>query len=878
MIDTDLTGTAVHGMSVRRFVVMMTDASGDVTETVTATETQDASSGNDSAVVETATAVDTQTGTTGLVNAAKMQDFISGRLRGFALTALPDASSYVAQDFIDLVANGANVVRVPIILNRSGAAYTYPTADIAYVKQVLDYGVAYGFTVIVTLMPLPGGDTSEWWTNESLLASIISTWVAIAAEIKNYPALQAYDILNEPVGNTYDMDRKTLWTSIAQMIVTPLRAEDNATPIMVEPVWWALPTSFWQSSPVVVSGLVYSFHFYEPQIITHQGLPGYALGTAYPNATHTKTWLYDIMLEARSFAATFGVPMFVGEFSCIRWAPAGTALQWLTDAIDLFAAQGWGWTYHAWRGYDGWDSEIAQSVPQDTGVPADRSPSSATITLLRNAMAVGSSRNSVLVGGDASAVSPRRFVSLLATDSFSEVVEATSAVSTQDAVGGAQQPSAGVNIALTASVDSVSTRRFVTLLDTTSAPAEVAGKNTLLLGGDANAVSSRRFVMHFDEGTDKNAQGAETATAISIQSATVVSAGFSATLVGSANEDEVFLRRFVVLISISGLYTEDIAETASAADTRAATLSTAAAVAETISAADTSNWTAAGVSSCVEVAVAASTQSALSGTAAAVAETTTAADTSGRSVAGTSAAAEAASAASTQSAAVALLVAVQESANAIATGSGSMPGAPDVVQIENAVATDTASIISALVGSAAEFTLLAADTSGRALSTAAVVGEFVGAVESQNAVTVFQASLAELASLIDTSSGVQLTGGTNVLESASATSIQSATRDIVVSVVETANAAEANAGNYASSSNTSVSESTGAGSTQSTLTVYGGITAEAAVALDTGAGAITARTGSRAEVAALKDTSGAVASLRSRWYRVPGSNRTYLAR
>ena len=158
----------------------------------------------------------------------------------------------------------------------------------------------------------------------------------------------------------------------------------------------------------------------------------------------------------------------------------------------------------------------------------------------------GSSRNSVLVGEDASVVSPRRFVSLLATDSFSEVVESTSAVSTQDAVGGAQ-PSAGANVALTASIDAVSARRFVTLLDTTSAPAEVAGKNTLLLGGDANAVSARRFVLHLDEGTNKQAAGYEAASAVDTSSAVLVSAGFNATLVGSANEDEVFLRRFVFL-------------------------------------------------------------------------------------------------------------------------------------------------------------------------------------------------------------------------------------------------------------------------------------------------------------------------------------------
>lgn len=49
--------------------------------------------------------------------------------------------------------------------------------------------------------------------------------------------------------------------------------------------------------------------------------------------------------------------IYIGEFSAIRWAPEGSAVRYLSDAIDLFEAHGWDWSYHAFREWSGWSVE-----------------------------------------------------------------------------------------------------------------------------------------------------------------------------------------------------------------------------------------------------------------------------------------------------------------------------------------------------------------------------------------------------------------------------------------------------------------------------------------------------------------------------------------
>jgi endoglucanase len=327
--------------------------------------------------------------------AGRMQLFHDGALRGFSLSELPDNGivPYTDTDFRDLAATGANVVRVAILLRKCAGCERYdePDAHLRYVEQILAQGQRLGFRVIVTLLPMPGFSQSDYWDNPVLQSDIVRQWGLIAARLKDRHALQAYDLVNEPIvpASARVRDAKAAWHSLAAAAARELRRVDPSTPVMIEPTPWGLPGSFAGTEPLTLPGLVYSFHMYAPHEFTHQGLPGYTELRTYPGHGWDKARLSAVMEAARRFAGQHRVPMFVGEFSCVRWAPEGSCPRYLADAVALFEAEGWGWTYHCWRCYQGWDAEVPASLPQaqrSGRLPEHRKADNPTAVLLREAL------------------------------------------------------------------------------------------------------------------------------------------------------------------------------------------------------------------------------------------------------------------------------------------------------------------------------------------------------------------------------------------------------------------------------------------------------------------------------------------------------------
>ncbi len=235
----------------------------------------------------------------------------------------------------------------------------------------LSLAQARGIKMVIALMSMPGGRAADMsnrmYGDDSLKATFYATWQKLAARYKNHPAVFAYDLWNEPVrGSVWRAGMQTE-IDIQEHAAKLIRAIDPLTTIAVqyseELPWGAIE----MLTPMKISNAIYEFHMYTPHAFTHQQVgennpDAISYNATMPGGTPlNKAYVRSYLQRIRDFQLAFRVPVYIGEFSAVRWADG--AAQYLTDCTSIFEEFGWDWTYHAYREYDGWSLEI-QNLPK----------------------------------------------------------------------------------------------------------------------------------------------------------------------------------------------------------------------------------------------------------------------------------------------------------------------------------------------------------------------------------------------------------------------------------------------------------------------------------------------------------------------------------
>jgi hypothetical protein len=221
---------------------------------------------------------------------------------------------------------------------------------------------ANGLKVVIDLHTPPGGRYSDhsmaMFYEKEYNDRFIQIWHDIATRYNGNPTVWAYDLVNEPTQNKTDppagMSSKETQTNAAKVI----RAIDSITPIIIAPhsilQYGTLADSYKGFTPVTgISNIWYEVHLYnfDQEFVNRSACyPGPAGGYNW-----NKDFLKRIISPAKTFQSTYGVKMYVGEFSI----PVGAcgATQFLSDYIDIFEEYHWDWTYHAFREAPIWDME-----------------------------------------------------------------------------------------------------------------------------------------------------------------------------------------------------------------------------------------------------------------------------------------------------------------------------------------------------------------------------------------------------------------------------------------------------------------------------------------------------------------------------------------
>jgi hypothetical protein len=354
--------------------------------------------------------------------------FGSGHLRGFNLAG--NGTNQQGEDdqgMKDMIKTGANIARCFVEIYRpSGDTYVFKSGELTKLDTTIARAARLGFYVVPVLFHDPSYNTDYWGTSSGAVArrnSITQLWKTIATKYKNSPAVGAYDLINEPRSN-FNYAECIRWQ---QDMVNTIRAIDAKHVCMVECIDNDM---FAMMLPLPDTNIVYSPHGYSPINITHQGVPGEPeanIRNKYPTVKTTrnqgvfgKSDLSKQHDDVRIMSHRFHVPMFIGEFSCVNWAPKNdsngwSSTKWCNDNISLLEAEGWSWVYHAWRGdWPAWEAEIPSSyytqfsfvnaAPQNlpdynTWIKA-RSSNAPTIKMLRKWFALNAENTYVIRSGD----------------------------------------------------------------------------------------------------------------------------------------------------------------------------------------------------------------------------------------------------------------------------------------------------------------------------------------------------------------------------------------------------------------------------------------------------------------------------------------------
>ncbi len=165
-------------------------------------------------------------------------------------------------DIENIKSLGCDVIRLPINLHfmTSGAPdYVVDTMLFYYLDQVVEWTDEAGLKLILDNHTIDGANA------KTVEAPLLKIWPQMAQHFKDKPASVYYEILNEP--NTFPAAD---WARIQKTVLDTIRTIDSLRTIIVTGADWGGIFGLTNLVPLADTNLIYSFHFYDPFLFTHQ--------------------------------------------------------------------------------------------------------------------------------------------------------------------------------------------------------------------------------------------------------------------------------------------------------------------------------------------------------------------------------------------------------------------------------------------------------------------------------------------------------------------------------------------------------------------------------------------------------------------------------
>jgi len=262
----------------------------------------------------------------------------------------------------------------------------------AAVKMILDHGLA----VVIDLHP-ESDFKSRLGKDDEFVERFADFWRALAAHYATWDAERVFlEIMNEP-----EFSDRYRWLGVQMKLAAAIRQGAPALTIIAAGACWSNDDELVFQEPLHDSNIIYNFHFYFPQIFTHQGATWskyywhWLRGVRYPSTEESaeraaalvpdevdrlqvirygrEHWdaarIASEMKQAAEWARRREVPLVCNEFGVYReYADPQDRAAWLHDVRTALEQNGIGWAMWDYSGSFGVVTKKDGKTVADDGV------------------------------------------------------------------------------------------------------------------------------------------------------------------------------------------------------------------------------------------------------------------------------------------------------------------------------------------------------------------------------------------------------------------------------------------------------------------------------------------------------------------------------
>jgi endoglucanase len=285
-------------------------------------------------------------------------------------------TKYTKRDFENIKSLGCDVIRLPINLFYMAGGQPEYKLDTLFL-QFLDQAVNWAEETQIHLI-IDNHSTDDIASRNPALESIITkVWKQMADHYKNRSEYIVYEIMNEPNGITTQV-----WGNIQQKAIDAIRSVDATHTIIVGASGYNTYKELNLLPQYTDSKLIYTFHFYDPFIFTHQGaswpspsmanlknvpypylagsmpaLPSELIGTWIQNSYNnynvegTQNKIKELIDIAVAFKSARNANLYCGEFGVyIPNSPNNDRVLWYNHVRSYLEEKGISWTTWDYQG------------------------------------------------------------------------------------------------------------------------------------------------------------------------------------------------------------------------------------------------------------------------------------------------------------------------------------------------------------------------------------------------------------------------------------------------------------------------------------------------------------------------------------------------